>query len=71
MFGTMKSIFGLLRVLSLVTLVRLAASKCSYEQPTVVAPHTNPWKSLLEEEVASVNDLLQQKFSLTGNQGSR
>jgi len=39
-------------------------------QPTVSAPHENPWKTLSEEEAASVNELLQERMSLTGNQGS-
>ena len=39
-------------------------------QPTVSAPFANPWKLLSEEEVAGVNEVLQQKMSLTGNQGS-
>lgn len=39
-------------------------------QPTVSAPYENPWKALSEEEAASVNELLQERMSLTGNKGS-
>ncbi|KAI5371250.1 hypothetical protein J4E82_010063 [Alternaria postmessia] len=39
-------------------------------QPTVSAPYENPWKALSEEEAASVNELLQERMSLTGNTGS-
>jgi hypothetical protein len=38
-------------------------------QPTVSAPHGNLWKVLSEEEAASVNALLQEKMSLTGDFG--
>lgn len=41
------------------------------DQPTVSAPHINPWRSLSEDESTSVNILLQQRLNLTGNQGSR
>jgi hypothetical protein len=44
---------------------------CSATQPTVNTSHQNPWMALSEVELAGVNDLLQQEFSLTGNQGSR
>jgi primary-amine oxidase len=39
-------------------------------QPTVSAPYENPWKALSEEEAASVNELLQERMTLTGNNGS-
>ncbi|CAG5184025.1 uncharacterized protein ALTATR162_LOCUS10872 [Alternaria atra] len=39
-------------------------------QPTVSAPYENPWKALSEEEAASVNELLQERMALTGNNGS-
>jgi hypothetical protein len=39
-------------------------------QPIVSAPHSNPWKILLEEEAASVNTFLQDKMSLIGDLGS-
>jgi primary-amine oxidase len=38
-------------------------------QPTVNAPHINLWKVLSEEEAASINALLQEKMSLTGDFG--
>jgi primary-amine oxidase len=39
-------------------------------QSTVSAPHSNPWKTLSDDEAASVNALLQAKMSLTGDFGS-
>jgi primary-amine oxidase len=39
-------------------------------QPTINAPHSNPWKTLSDDEAASVNALLQAKMSLTGDFGS-
>lgn len=39
-------------------------------QPTLNAPLPNPWKQLSEEETASVNEVLQRKLNLSGNQGS-
>jgi primary-amine oxidase len=44
---------------------------CTTNQPVVSAPRNNPWKALSEDESAVVNDILQQRFNLTGNQGSR
>ncbi|KAA8623161.1 TynA Cu2+-containing amine oxidase [Pyrenophora tritici-repentis] len=45
-------------------------SSTSAHQPTVSAPHANPWKALSKAEVASVNEILQESMFLTGNQGS-
>lgn len=39
-------------------------------QPILSAPFPNPWKSLSEDETASVNQLLQTSLNLDGNQGS-
>ncbi|KAF2821363.1 amine oxidase catalytic domain-containing protein [Ophiobolus disseminans] len=53
-------------------LVEVQGNGCSStSQPSVVAPHVNPWKALSENESGAVNDLLQQKFNFTGNEGSR
>jgi hypothetical protein len=51
--------------------VRGTSPVCSPVQPTVNAPRISPWKALSEAESAGVNDLLQRKFDLTGNSGSR
>lgn len=44
---------------------------CAGDQPSLSAPYTNPWKSLTEEDSVSINELLQRRFNLTGNEGSR
>lgn len=40
-------------------------------QPTVSAPHANPWTSLSEEEAAIVNGTLQEEFNFTSSEGLR
>jgi primary-amine oxidase len=52
-------------------LITAQNSSCTTNQPPVSAPHNNPWKALSVDESAAVNDILQQRFNLTGNQGSR
>ncbi|KAF2022351.1 amine oxidase catalytic domain-containing protein [Aaosphaeria arxii CBS 175.79] len=55
---------------TVVHVVAAQSQQGSVEQPTITAPHKNPWATLSDEESASVEALLQQRLNLTGNQGN-
>jgi primary-amine oxidase len=71
MFNTRRLFSLTLAVTGLLQLVVAQKTSCTADQPTVSAPHGNPWKALTEEESLGVNDLLLQQFNVTGTEGSR
>jgi primary-amine oxidase len=71
MFHTMRLFSLTLAVVELTRLATAQAHSCTANQPTVSAPHGNPWKALSEEETAGVSNLLLRRLNVTGTQGSR